>query len=114
MNATKDNLEQNGVIIKHHFAAGTYIKETFIPAGITLTQHIHSYDHLSVLVSGKAIVEVNGEPKIYDTYMVMNIEAGKRHKVVAVTDVVWLCIHATDDKNPDTVDISLMSKEVSE
>lgn len=114
MNATKDNLEMNGVIIKHHFAAGTYIKETFIPAGIELTQHTHSYDHSSVLVSGVAIVEVNGVSNRYDTPQILTIEAGKKHKVIAVTDVTWLCIHATDDKNPETVDISLMSKVVKE
>lgn len=109
-----DVLESGGVKIKHHFSDGVYIKETFIPAGISLTQHIHSYDHASVLVSGVAIVEVNGVAITYDHPTVLQIEAGKKHKVTAVADVIWLCIHATDDKNPDTVDISLMSKVVKE
>lgn len=110
----KDILEANGVEIKHHFAAGTYIKETLIPAGVTLTQHVHSYDHSSVLVSGVAIVEVNGVAITYDKPQILTIKAGKNHKVTAITDVLWLCIHATDDKNPDTVDVSLMSKIVKE
>lgn len=114
MIATKDNLEANGVVIKHHFAAGIYVKETFIPAGISLMQHVHSYAHLSVLVSGKAIVKINGKQKVYEGYHILNVESGKKHKVLAISDVVWLCIHATNDKNPDTVDISLMSKVVKE
>ena len=38
--------------IQHHFGGGVYAKETFIPAGKWLVQHIHKFDHLSVLAQG--------------------------------------------------------------
>ncbi len=110
MDNLKDILEENGVKIAHHFSAGVYVKETFIPAGITLTKHTHSYTHLSVKVSGKAEIEKDGVMFLHDGYLVFTVEAGLPHKVTAVTDTVWLCVHATDDDNPDTVDISLMSR----
>ena len=42
--------------IEHHFGGGVYAKETIIPAGVMLQQHAHTYDHLSILASGKASV----------------------------------------------------------
>ena len=111
---TDDVLAANGVQVEHHFADGVYIKETHIKAGTSLAKHTHDYTHLSVLVSGAARVEIGGVDHIYSGFHVLTIEAGVPHKVTAITDAIWLCVHATDDTNPNTVDISLMSKIVRE
>lgn len=112
---TDDALAAEGVEIKHYFAAGVYIKESHILAsGKELKKHTHDYDHLSILVSGAARVVIGGVEHIFNGFHVLKIEAGVPHKVTAITDIVWLCVHATDDTNPNTVDISLMSKIVKE
>jgi quercetin dioxygenase-like cupin family protein len=86
--------------IRHHFGGGVYIKETHIPAGCVLVQHKHRYDHLTVLVSGLAIVD--GEEKLGPQIFV--IPAEQNHGARTITDCVWLCVHATEERDPDKVD----------
>lgn len=90
--------------IVHHFSSGLYAKETLIPAGVRLTQHKHGYDHLSILASGTAVVEVDGEATKYTGPACLTIKAGSAHEVTAITDVVWFCLHATEETDPEKVD----------
>ena len=83
--------------ILHYFAGGVAMKQTHIPAGARLLQHVHTYDHLSYLVSGTVRLHVDGEVCEYTGPQALEIVAGKRHGVIAVTDAVWLCLHAIDD-----------------
>lgn len=101
------NLDNLG--IAHHFGGGVYVKETRIPANMSLTQHVHEHDHLSVLVSGEVIVRVDGVLTQYTAPAVLTIAAGKAHEVVSLKDTVWLCIHATDETDPDKVDEVLIA-----
>jgi len=90
--------------IFHHFGGGVYAKETVIPVGFTLTQHIHKYDHLSILAKGKAVVEVDGESRVIDGPACLLIRAGKEHAVTSITDVTWYCVHATEETDAAKVD----------
>ena len=76
------------------------MKETLIPAGFKLTQHKHKFDHLSLLARGRALV--NGDA--YYGPVALVIAAGVEHEVVALTDCVWYCIHATAETDPSEVD----------
>ena len=96
--------------IVHHFGAHTYIKETHIDAGTILPKHKHSFDHLSVLVSGSVLLTVDDESRAITGYTTLKIEAGKAHTVSALTDVIWLCIHATDETDPEKVDHVLIKE----
>lgn len=99
--------------IHHHFAGqgdglGVYAKETHIPAGVTLFQHAHNYAHLSILQSGSASVDVGGIANVYSDGAVIVVPKGVQHKVVAITDVVWFCIHPTNETDPAKVDEAIM------
>jgi len=104
-----DTLAQHGVDVAHFFGAGVYAKETRIPAGVVLTQHTHPHDHLSILAHGMAMVEVMGERRSLSGPACLTIKAGMPHKVMALTDAVWYCLHATEDTDPATVDTSILS-----
>ena len=91
-------------MISHHFGGGVYVKETAFPAGSVLVQHRHTFEHLSYLVSGTVIVEVDGGQRELTGPACLTIEAHKHHGVKALTDCVWLCIHATDCVDADHVD----------
>jgi hypothetical protein len=91
-------------LIKHFFSAGVYAKETHIPENYCLTQHSHSYDHMSILAKGWVAVLVDGVETEYQAPACINIEAGKNHEVIGLTDSVWYCIHATDETDPETID----------
>lgn len=105
-----DPLAQAGVEVFHHFGEGTYIKETRIPKGVFLLQHQHPHAHQSVVASGKCRVTVDGVSTDYKNFAVLFIGAEKAHKVEALSDVVWLCIHATEEKDPTRIDTRLLSR----
>jgi len=90
--------------IQHHFGGGVYVKETAFPAGSVLVQHRHSHAHLSYLVSGTVQVEVEGDRRQLTGPTCLEIQAHKHHGVKALTDCVWLCIHATDCTDEEGVD----------
>lgn len=96
---------------KHHFADGLYAKEAVIPAGYKVAKHIHNYTHLSLLASGKALVTAGDVVKEYTGPACIEITAGISHKVEAITDVVWFCIHAVDTADPKNIDEILIHKE---
>ncbi len=116
--ATKDALEAAGVEITHAWtlpegACGQwYFKVSQIKAGASLEKHTHTYDHPSFLVCGDAVLEVEDTVAAVSGPSAFTVEAGKRHRLFAKTDLIWICAHRTDDADPSTVDISLMSKVI--
>lgn len=95
--------------IVHHFVGGLYAKETRIPAGTKLVQHVHNFDHLSALMKGSVMVEVDGKGEVFVAPKLLTIAAGKEHEVTAITDVLWVCLHATDETDPEKVDETLIA-----
>ncbi|HUD33795.1 MAG TPA: hypothetical protein VMR43_12375 [Variovorax sp.] len=95
-------------MVAHLFGGGVYIKETRIPAGMVLVQHKHAHEHLSYLASGTVELHVDGVTRTVVGPVGLTIEAGKHHGVKALTDALWLCIHATDCEDEETVDEALI------
>lgn len=95
--------------VSHHFGGGVYAKETRIPAGYVMVQHKHRYEHLSLLASG--IAEIGAV--LREGPFVMVVPAECYHRVRAVTDCVWYCIHATEERDPTKVDQVLVSPATS-
>lgn len=94
-------LENKNINIGKDFTgAGLHVKLTEIPKGVRLVQHSHTYDHLSVLLSGRVVVMSNGDTVIFDATngpKSMVIEAGRVHSVHAVTNATWLCVHRDNE-----------------
>jgi quercetin dioxygenase-like cupin family protein len=91
-------------MITHHFTDGLYAKENAINAGEAILKHTHNYSHLSILAKGKVAVLRGDEIDIVDAPACIEIKAGLTHGVKAITDCVWYCIHATDEKDSSKVD----------
>ena len=104
----QDPLARSGVDIAHHFAAGVYAKETRIPAGVSLTQHVHPHSHLSILAWGSVLVYADGVERSYTAPACIEIAAGVAHEVRALTDVLWFCVHATNETDPEAVDKTIL------
>jgi quercetin dioxygenase-like cupin family protein len=98
-------------IIGHHFGGQVYIKEMRLKENAQIRQHRHEFDHLSYLVSGCVIVEVDDELITYYAPRAIPIPAHKQHSVTPVNgDAVWLCIWRTDVTDIDSVDEVLIEK----
>jgi len=91
-------------MIEHFFSSGVYAKQTKMPAGVWLVQHTHHFDHLSILASGSVKLMVDDKESTIHAPACITIEAGKHHGVLALTDCVWYCVHATDCTDADKVD----------
>lgn len=94
--------------IEHFFAGGVYAKQTTFRAGERACKHTHDFDHLSVLVSGVVRLRKNEESQRLTGPAMVTVTAGDVHEVEAVTDAVWLCIHATDCTDPAMVDEKIL------
>lgn len=100
--------EAAGVRVEHFFGndgSGVYIKATHVLAGTELSMHAHTFTHKSVLCAGRAELLVDDQtPQVLVGPVTLTVKAGHLHKVRAVTDVLWLCIHATDEADPGHID----------
>lgn len=90
--------------IQHHFSAGLYARQMQLPKDHYAVSHKHSYDHLSILAAGVVIVEVDGVETEYTGPVCLNILAGTEHKITALKDAVWYCIHATSETDIAMID----------
>lgn len=88
----------------HHFSSGVYAKEMHLPKGYFAVSHAHAYDHLSILAKGAARVETDQGTAVYTAPACIEIKAGIHHKITALEDVAWFCVHASDETDPGEID----------
>lgn len=94
----------------HHFSSGVYAKQVSLKKGCFVEQHVHSYDHMSILASGVVRLITHPEEREIRAPAVIDIKAGMVHMIVAVEDSVWFCIHPTDCTDPEKVDEVILGK----
>ena len=79
---------------QYHFGGGVVITEFRLPKGGLVKQHAHSYEHLSVLVSGHVTVYTELGQHDHYGHSVLTMPANIAHAVYAHDDSVWLCVHS--------------------
>jgi quercetin dioxygenase-like cupin family protein len=104
----------HNVEVQHYLEGGMYAKEACIPKGYILVQHKHKFGHLSVLAQGEVLLDIEGVQVKRTAPCCLHIEAGKHHGILALTDVVWYCIHATDVTEVQDVDETLIEFRATE
>ena len=97
--------------IEHFFSDSVYIKKMELQAGHMSLTHKHVFDHFSILGSGSALVTVDGVQSKYVAPAVIEIKKNQVHKIFAVEDIVWYCIHATELKTPEEIDLQTVVME---
>ena len=90
--------------ITHHFGGDVYARQGLFKAGESILKHIHTYDHLSILASGKVIVKVDGVDQIITAPHCLVVKAGKEHMVTAIEDSVWFCVHHASSNEVNDLD----------
>ena len=85
-----------------------WVRKLYFPTKDTVYEgHKHDHDHVSLLMSGSVLVEVEGyEPKEFKAPTYIIIRAEHEHKVTALEDnTLWWCIHAIRDESGEVVDV---------
>lgn len=69
--------------------------------------HRHNFDHISLLVQGKILVEVDGyESKEFTAPTFIMVKKQHKHKITALTDnTAWFCVFALRDVDGDVTNI---------
>lgn len=75
-----------------------------IKAGSILLSEVHPYDHLSILLSGEAILKSDGKATPLVAPYMLEIKAGIEHALYAVTDLEWDCLHALSLATPSNLE----------
>ena len=91
--------EDFGCTIVRHSSKGVDARQTFIPAGVMLDQHVHEFPHLAIVGSGTAQLTAGGVTTTLSAGACVEIKAGMQHSVMAMTDVIWFCIW------PDSIEV---------
>lgn len=98
-------------MITHHFdndeEPQVYAREQVLRAGEEVMTHVHRFDHLSIGSGGPVVVTVDGVSTEYSGTFCIRILAGKRHKIVALGDSHWFCIHATQERDVSKLEAAL-------
>tara|TARA_R110000803_G_scaffold16197_7_gene44487 strand:+ start:3119 stop:3679 length:561 start_codon:yes stop_codon:yes gene_type:complete len=96
--------------LEHYFTAGIYTRKIFIPAGDILVGKIHKHAHPNFLVSGtvEVMTESEGSQTLTGPEFMIS-EAGTKRTLHAITDLVWITVHANPD---DGEDLGIIEKEV--
>lgn len=84
-----------------------WVKQNFLPnAGDFVPGHYHDFDHVSLLVSGKVSVEIDGyEPKEFTAPTFIVVRKNHRHTFRALEDkTVWYCVFAAQNIEGDMLD----------
>ncbi|GAC1460662.1 MAG: hypothetical protein NVSMB70_06280 [Chamaesiphon sp.] len=98
----------------HISGDGCCIVEYRMPKGFELGKHVHPFGHLSVLVSGKVELEVDGQVSVLEALSgprVLNIKAHTQHVIRALEYSIWMCVQATDEKDVNNLHTALTNKE---
>ena len=86
---------------KHYFANGLYMREIFIPKGVTLTGKIHKTEHLCVLSLGEVSVYTDDGMKRLKASTVVKSSPGTKRVLYAHEDSVWINAHFNPSNEND-------------
>jgi quercetin dioxygenase-like cupin family protein len=81
---------------EHVFHGGMYCRQVKIPAGCTIVGKKHKQDHLFMIVSGEVCIVDDGQTQTLVAPAVLKSKIGVKRAIHAVTDTVFLTVHATE------------------
>lgn len=99
--------------LKHSFAPGIYLREIFMPApkgvqveegqiaGTMLIGHEHNFEHFNMVLSGRALVSINGIVEEIVGPCYFKSGAGVRKVLWVIEDMRWVTIHPNEDNCQD-------------
>jgi hypothetical protein len=100
--------------LTHVFSDGVYAREIFMPAGMIVVGHVHNTTHLNIVSTGKAIVWMNDTVVEITAPYTFESKAGTRKVLYILEDMFWTTIHATDSRDIDELENTLVDRKASE
>ncbi len=82
--------------VTHRFTPGMYMREVFMPKGAFVIGHEHRTEHFNIVLSGSALVMIDGVVARIVAPCVFTSGAGVRKVLFIEEDMRWATTHVTD------------------
>lgn len=88
--------------LKHTFSDGIYVREMFLPKGMTIVGKIHKHEHPYFILKGEVTIinEHEGKKRIKGPCY-MNSSAGTKRIIYAHEDTILVTVHSNIDNETD-------------
>jgi hypothetical protein len=96
--------------VAEHFAPGVYMREAFFPAGTLVVGEEHVTDHLNLLLSGTVILFGQDGTLSPLTAPALLVSGPGRKMAYAITDTVWVNIHASSAETSEEAASALIKR----
>jgi hypothetical protein len=109
-----NELEPAPVETEHRFTPGLYSREMRVPAGVIMTGYIHKTEHISIFLEGRMLVATENGGKEIVAPIVEIAKPGIKRAGIALEDVRWITVHATEETDIDKLEELLLTNDFSE
>lgn len=107
-----DELNDNG--LKEHFIGGAYIRELFIPKGITIVSKLWNKERFWIIAKGDVtFMTETGTKRVQGPYTEVP-PFGSKVALYAHEDTLWFAITGSVSKTSEEVEEELLAKDYSE
>lgn len=98
--------------VRNFFCEKQYIRETSVPAGITLTSEIHKTEHPFFLLKGKLLIgeQNSGKVVLIEAPFICITTPGTRRIVTALEDSVVATCHVTELTDIEAIGDEILEK----
>jgi hypothetical protein len=103
-------LPQAKMPLKHLFAPGVYLREIFMPAGTFVIGHEHRTKHFNIVLTGKAVVMMDGVIQKIEAPCTFISEPGVRKVLYITEDMRWQTVHPTNETCVEKLEEELIVK----
>jgi len=84
------------------FAPGIYMRELIMPAGVVVVGKEHRTEHLNVMISGRAMLLIDGVWRYVCAPYVCKSQPGTMKVGVVYEQVRWLTVHPNPENDKNT------------
>lgn len=100
--------------LTHRFAPGIYLREILMPAGTFIIGAEHRTEHFNVVLSGRALVMINGEVKEITAPTTFVSKPGVRKTLLILEDMRWQTLHPTDETDLEKLEPLLVKRTTAD
>lgn len=95
----------------HYFCHGVYARQMNVPKGTVLVGKKHKRNCINFIMSGEVeVVSAEGKQRIKAPEIFVS-PAGTKRAMVAIEDLVWVTVHASEETDLDKLEAELIEAE---
>lgn len=95
----------------HHFVAGMYARRMFAPAGTVIVGKVHKAEHFFIVAAGEIEITTDNGVKRLRAGDVLCAPPGTKRAGVAITDVIVINVHCSNETDLDALEAALIEPE---